>query len=174
MKKVLIPVMALLMLWVITPVMAPSEKIDNWGEFLGSATWPGEFWITNDLILHIKGAEGTGDVTGNLPGHMTFTLNAAIDVNPESPTFGVGSMHGKYVYSDDYGNTFEGNWRTENWGVVNMEGTGVAHGTGDYEGMIQHVTFSGWNMYLANPDYGPNGVYFDFDGIILSPHGTMP
>lgn len=165
MKKVLIPVLALLVFSMITTVMARAIQFPVSGSFLGSATVPGEVWITEDGILHVKGAEGVGPISGDLPGVMEFTLNAAVDLNT-----GVGSMHGKYVQSDDYG-TFEGTWRTENWGVVYYEGLGVAQGTGAYEGMIQHVAFWGYNLYLGGY-VGPDGVFFEYDGIILSPHGV--
>ena len=164
MNKVLILVMALLVFSMITTVMAPAIRIDVSGYYWGSAELPGESWITKDGILHVRGAVGVGPLSGDIPGIMTFTLNAEIDLNT-----GVGVMHGKYVSDHGDGN-FEGTYRTENTGVVNYEGTAIAQGTGAYEGMVMRTSFWGYNLYLGGYT-GPDGVYFDFVGTILSPHG---
>jgi hypothetical protein len=168
MKKVLIPVMALLVLFAVTPVMAPATKTPVSGSFLGSADpdVPGRVWTSEEGILQIRGAEGAGVTTGDIPGIMTFTLNAAIDMST-----GEGRAWGTYVSTDDYGNTFEGIWLVSVTGYVNIEGIGVGHGTGAYEGMLFKSSFWGVNLYLGGlPPEVPNGVWFDFVGIILSPH----
>lgn len=158
--------MALLVFSMITTAMASAIEFPVSGSFTGSPIAPGESWITEDGILHVKGAEGWGPTIGDLPGEMWFTLNVAIDLNT-----GFGAMHGKWVSTDDHG-TFEGTWRTENWGVVYFEGTAVGQGTGGYEGMIYKVTsFWGYNLYLGGY-IGPDGVHFDFEGVILSPKGV--
>jgi hypothetical protein len=164
MKKILIPVMALLVFSMITTVMAPAIEIPVSGFYIGSATWPGKSWMTKDGILHVKGAVGEGPISGDVPGTMVFTLNAEIDLNT-----GVGVMHGKYVSYHEYGD-FEGTYRTENTGVVFYEGTAIAKGTGAYEGMVMRTSFWGYNLYLGGY-IGPDGVYFDYEAIILSPHG---
>jgi len=184
-KVVLMPVMALVVLLMITPVMARATKFPAWGTFLGSAIVPPipELWTSEEGVLQLRGAIGRGTFSGNiLSGIMEFTLNAAIDVNPESSTFGEGTMHGKWVFSDDYG-TFEGSWRTENWGGVYepygwmpgiyMEGGAVALGTGAYEGMVMTGSFWGYNLYVGGlPLSVPDGVYFDYEGAIVSPQGV--
>ena len=166
MKKVVLMLGTVLsVLWLVTPVVAPATKTPAWGSFTGSATVPGEMWITQDGVLHLKDAEGAGSVVGTLPGSMEFTQNVAIDLNT-----GLGSGHGRWVFSDDYG-TFEGTWRVDHTDVVLFEGSAVAQGTGAYEGMIYKVHhFWGYNLYLGGYT-GPDGVYFDFIGTIISPRG---
>jgi hypothetical protein len=164
MKKVLILIMTLLAMFAVSPVMAPATKTPVTGFYIGSATRPGQSWITKDNILHIKNAEGFGPVIGDLPGDMWFTLSGAIDLNT-----GFGSMHGRWVFTDDSG-TFEGSYRADNWGVVYYEGSAIAQGTGGYEGQVYKVTsFWGFNLYLGGYE-GPDGVQFDFVGTILDPH----
>jgi hypothetical protein len=166
-KKVLMLVIGILVLWMITPAMAPPViEFPVSGYYWGSADpdAPGKLWITEDGILHIKGAVGEGPLSGDIPGTMMFTLNAEIDLNT-----GVGVMHGKYVAYAEYGD-FEGTYRTENTGVVNYEGTAVAQGTDAYEGMVMRTSFWGYNLYLMGYT-GPDGVYFDYEAIILSSHG---
>lgn len=162
-KVVLMPLMALVVLLMITPVMAPATKTPASGSLTASGTAPGEARITKDGILHIKDAEGAGPVVGDLPGYMVFTFSAAVDLST-----GLGSAHGKWVFSDDYG-TFEGAWRVDVTGVVFIDGSAIGQGTGAYEGMVFKVdSFWGYNLYLGGYT-GPDGVHFDFVGTILSP-----
>jgi hypothetical protein len=165
MKRVLILVMALLVFSMITTAMASAIEIPVSGSFTGSATAPGESWITNDNILQIKDAEGAGPSAGDLPGYMEFTLSGDVDLNT-----GLGSAHGKWVLSDDHG-TIEGTWRVDVTSVVFIEGSAVGKGTGDYMGMLFKVdSFWGYNLYLGGYE-GPDGVHFDFLGTILSTKG---
>jgi len=164
-KVVLMSAMALLVLCAIAPVMAPATTTPVSGSLTASVTVPGESWITGDGILHIKDAEGAGPVAGDLPGYMVFTFSAAVDLNT-----GLGSAHGKWLFSDDYG-TFEGTWRVDVTGVVSIDGSAIGQGTGAYEGMVFKVnSFWGYNLYLGGYT-GPDGVYFDFVGTILSSKG---
>lgn len=170
MKKALLSTtLALLVLWLVIPVMATATTIPVSGSFLGSAdpNAPGVVWISEEGILQIRGAEGAGVTSGDIPGTMAFTLNAAIDLST-----GEGRAWGTYVSSDGYGNTFEGTWLVSVTGYVNIEGISVGHGTGAYEGMLFQNSFWGANLYLGGlPPEVPNGVWFDFDGTILSPKG---
>lgn len=166
-KAVLASTMALLVVSLITQVMASTATVfEVVGSYTGSATVPGEVWVTEDGILHVKGGEGFGPVSGDLPGEMWFSLSGAIDLNT-----GFGSMHGKWVFTDDHG-TFEGSYRAENYGVVYYDdGSAGGKGTGGYEGMVYRVDpFWGYNLYLGGYT-GEDGVYFEFVGRILSPHG---
>jgi hypothetical protein len=169
MKKVaLMPLMALVALLMITPAMAPATKTIVKGEFFGYAVDPGTQRISKEGIVQIRDAVGMGDMTGDIPGVMTFTMNAAFD-----PTTGTGRAWGTYVSIDDYGNTFEGTWlmSVSYWGNY-MEGKSVGHGTGAYEGMLLRNRFWGYNMYFGvpMPPY-PEGtpIYFYFEGPIISP-----
>jgi len=165
-KVVLMPVMAIVALLMITPVMAPATKTTVTGEFFGYATAPGTQWMSDEGIVQIRDGAGAGWVTGDIPGNMTFTMNAAFD-----PTTGTGRAWGTFVSIDDYG-TFEGTWlmSVSYWG--NIEGKSTAQGTGAYEGMIFKSRFWGYNAYfgLPLPPY-PKGtpIYFYFEGPIISP-----
>jgi len=167
MKKVLVPVLVLLALWMATSVMAaPALKIPVSGDFTGSLTAPpAKKWITNGGILIIKGAEGAGPLTGSFTGIMVFTGMFATDLNT-----GLGHGCGKWVSTDAYG-TFEGTWITDVTGFVYVDGSSVGQGTGDYEGMILKNSFLGYNLYLGGYE-GPDGVYFEWVGTILSTKGT--
>ncbi len=160
---VLMLAMVLLVLCAIAPVMASATKTSVSGSLTASATAPGETWITEEGVLHIKDAEGAGPTVGDLPGYMEFTFSAAVDLNT-----GLGSAHGKWVLQD-YQGTMEGTWRVDVSGVVYIQGSAIGQGTGGYEGMVFKVdSFWGYNLYLGGYT-GSDGVYFDFLGTILSP-----
>lgn len=167
MKKVLVPVIALLALWMTTSVMAaPALKIPISGDFTASLTAePAKEWITKGGILIIKGAQGEGPTTGDFNGIMAFTGMFAIDLKT-----GLGRGEGKWVSTDAYG-TFEGTWITDVTGFIYVDGSSVGQGTGAYEGMILKNSFSGYNLYLGGYT-GANGVYFEWAGTILSTKGT--
>jgi len=101
---------------------------------------------------------------------MWFSLNGAIDLNT-----GFGSMHGKWIFSNMHGR-FDGSYRATNYGVVYYDdGSATGKGSEGYEGMVYRVDpFVGYNLYLGPPPYPEYGVYFDFVGRILSPHGVTP
>jgi len=167
-KVILMPVMALVVLLMITPVMAPATKTSVKGEFFGYATASGIQWTSEEGIVQIRDGAGAGMVTGDIPGFMTFSINAAFD-----PATGTGRAWGTYVASDNDGNpTFGGSWlmSVSYWG--NIEGRSVGHGTGAYEGMLFTNQFWGYNAYfgLPLPPY-PKGtpIYFYFEGTIISP-----
>jgi len=54
-----------------------------------------------------------------------------------------------------------------------VDGSSVGQSTGDYEGMILKNSFSGYNLYLIGYEGPDPGIYFEFDGTILSPKGTL-
>jgi len=167
MKKLLILAVALLVLFAVAPVMAPAMKTTVTGEFSGIATDPGVTWTSEEGIIQIRDGAGAGSVTGDLPGIMTFTMNAAFD-----PTTGTGRAWGTFVTTDPSGNTFEGTWlmSISYWGNY-IEGKSVAHGTGAYDGMILKNPFWGYNAYFGVPPYPDPPIYFEFDGTIISPQG---
>ena len=167
-KVVLMPVMAIVALLMITPVMAAATKTFVTGEFFGYATASGTQWMSEEGIVQIRDAVGTGWLTGDIPGFMTFTMNAAFD-----PATGTGRAWGTYVSTDDYGNTFEGTWlmSVSYWGNY-IDGRSEGHGTGAYDGMLLRNRFWGYNMYFGVPiPPFPKGtpIYFYFEGPIISP-----
>ena len=169
MKKVTIPVIALLMLFAATPVMAPATKIPVTGEFFGYATDTGTQWISEEGIIQTRGGAGEGEIVSEyIPGIMSFTFNAAFD-----PTTGTGRAWGTFVSTDPEGNPIlKGNWlvSVSNWGYY-IEGPSTGHGIGAYEGMHWSCRFWGYNSYFSMPPYPDPPIYFYLDGTILSPHG---
>jgi len=167
-KMVLMPLMALVVLLMITPVMAPATITFVKGEFFGYATAAGTQWVSEEGIVQIRGGAGAGWITGDIPGFMAFTMNAAFD-----PATGTGRAWGTFVSGDGYVNTFEGTWlmSVSYWGNY-IEGRSEAHGIGVYEGTLFKSRFWGYNMYFGvpMPPY-PKGtpIYFYFEGPILSP-----
>ncbi len=169
-KAVLASIMVLLVFSVITQVMASTATVyPITGSYVGSALPAGHSLVNKGNVLIVTGAQGYGPVVGTLTGTMWFTLTGAIDLKT-----GVGSMHGKWMFIDNYG-TFEGSWRADNHDVIYYEdGTGMGKGTGAYEGMVYRVErFWGYNLYLGGY-VGPDGVQFEFEATILSPHGVPP
>lgn len=164
-KVALVPVMALALLLMVTPVMARPTPTYVEGEFFGIAVDPGTQWISEKGIVQIRDGVGTGTLTGDIPGMMTFTMNAAFD-----PTTGEGRAWGRFVSSDNYGNTFEGTWlmSVSYWGNY-IAGRSVGRGTGAYEGMLLRNAFWGYNAYFGLPVFPyPEGtpIYFHYEGTI--------
>jgi len=171
MKKVLLPVMALLVLCVVAPVMAaPATKTPFTAEasFVPGNVYPGEEWITEDLIYHVKRQVGEGPVTGDIEGWSTIVRHATLDLKT-----GEGSCHGKIVITVVVDTvvvgTFEG---TEQSTITayggtpetpGISGTFIAYGTDTYEGQKMMASFEGGLI--------GDTVVVVFKGIILSPKG---
>jgi hypothetical protein len=165
-KVVLVPVMALALLLMATPVMARAIPTPVTGEYFGWLSDPGKQWISEEGIIQVRDGVGIGTLTGDIPGMMTFIFNAAFD-----PTTGEGRIWGKFVSSDNYGNTFKGTFvsSVSYWGNY-IAGRSVGRGTGAFEGMLLRNAFSGYNAYfgLPPPPY-PQGtpIYFRYEGTVL-------
>ena len=171
MKKVLLPVMALLVLFAVAPVMAaPATKTPFTADvsFVLGNVYAGEEWITMDGIYHVKGQVSQGPVTltpvtGDiLVGTMLIVRHATLDLNT-----GDGSCHGKIVITVN-GGTFEGSEQSTItlWGA-HISGTFLAQGTGMYEGQTIMASFEGGVVIVD----GVKTVVAEFEGIILSPKG---
>jgi hypothetical protein len=169
-KVVLVSAMVLALLLMISPVMARmggATRISLAGEYFGYVIDPGKQWVSEEGIVQVRDGVGTGTMTGDIPGFMTFTMNAAFD-----PTTGKGEIWGKFVSSDNFGNTFEGTFlaKVSDWGTI--DGKSVGRGTGAYEGMHLKNGFWGYNAYFGLPllPY-PKGtpIYFYWEGSVLSP-----
>ena len=176
MKKVLLPVMALLLLFAVAPVMAaPATKTPFTADvsFVLGNVYAGEEWITMDGIYHVKGQVSQGPVTltpvtGDiLVGTMLIVRHATLDLNT-----GDGSCHGKIVITVD-GGTFEGSEQSTItvYGITayggGISGTFLARGTGMYEGQRIMGSFEGGVVIVD----GVKTVVAEFEGIILSPKG---
>jgi hypothetical protein len=167
-KKILIPVMALLVLFIITPVLAtPATKTPFTAVLSFVPVSPGKQWITEDGISHVKGGIFEGTVTGisgpDISGTMWMSVDETVDLNT-----GEGSLHGKWTITA-IGGTFEGSAV----GVITptspttsyMSGTFIGHGAGDYEGQKIKGSFEGDVIVDVYP------IELDMEGIILSPKG---
>lgn len=163
MKKILMPVIALLVLLVVVPVMAaPATKTLFTAESTMTFATPGKAWTTKHGIYHVRDQEATGTVTGDIEGDIFLVRHMILDLNT-----GKGSCHGKFVITVD-GGTFEGSEQSKitNYALPpdGISGKLVAHGTGDFEGLKVTASFEGG---LISADT----IQLTFDGIILSPHG---
>ena len=172
MKKALIPVMALLVLFVVTPVMAaPAAKIPFTSEVslgFGSVSF-GKEWTTEDGIYHFKGAisEGTADIhsiLGDMSGTMIMVHDLALDMNT-----GHGQCHGKFVLTVDGMGTFEGSEHGTHT-ITNghyIAGGLVAKGTGMFEGLNMMASYEGEIFTVDTQQI----VVAEMEGILLSPTG---
>jgi len=162
-KKVLIPVMALLVLFVVAPVMAAPATKTPFTATITLTFLPTENeWITEDGIYHVKEQVAKGAVTGDVSGDMLLVRHMTLDLNT-----GEGSCHGKFVVTVD-GGTFEGSEQSTitNYaaGPDGISGTLVAHGTGMYKGLKMMGSFEGGLI-------GADTMQAILEGIILSPKG---
>jgi len=160
-KKIVIPVMALLVLFVVAPVMAAPATKTPFTAAITLTFLPTENqWITEDGIYHVKEQVAEGTVTGDVSGEMQLVRHMILDLNT-----GEGSCHGKFVVTVD-GGTFEGSEQSEitNYAALpdGISGTLVAHGTGDYVGLKMMGSFEGGLIE-------ENIVQATLEGIILSP-----
>lgn len=163
MKKALMPVMVLLVLFAVAPVMAaPATKTLFTAEasFIPGSISTGRGWITEDGIQHVKGAISEGTVTGGMSGTFWIMSDEVVDLNT-----GDGANHGKFVLTIN-GGTFEGSFQSIVY-MYTFSGTFVGHGTGVYEGQKIMGSHEG---ELIVVDTLPI-VEMVLEGIILSPKG---
>ena len=167
MKKVMIPVIALLVLFAVTPVMAePATKIS----FTGSASVgfgnvsPGKEWITNDGVYHVKGAVSQGEaevhsVLGTMAGIIIMVHDLALDLNS-----GLGDCHGKVVIAIPGVGTFEGSEHGSHMVTDRhfISGDLVARGTGGFDGLMMKGSYEGEMLDQV--------MEAEIEGTLLSPN----
>ena len=171
-KRILIPLVVLLVLFIATPVIAaPATKTPFTAEaslVLGNIS-QGKQWITEDGISHVKGAISEGTLTStsgpDISGTIRMTTTESVDLNT-----GEGSLHGKWTITampDSY--TFEGSavavMTPTSPTTSHISGTFIGHGTGDYDGQKIKGSFE------ADVTIGIPQVEMDLEGILLSPKG---
>lgn len=159
-KTVLMPVTALLLLFVVAPVMAaPATKTPLTAEakFISGNVSPGRMWTTGGNIVQVKGAISAGTVIGDISGGILFVSDETLDMNT-----GKAVNHGKFVMTV-VGGTFEGSFRGMGIGS-SFSGTFVGQGTGTREGQKLMGSFEGTVTYVG---VIPN-VEMTIEGIILS------
>jgi len=170
MKKVLIPVIALLVLFAVTPVMAaPATKIPFTAEAslgFGNVSL-GKEWTTDDGIYHFKGAVSTGDISihsvlGDMIGTMMMVHDLALDLNT-----GLGDCHGKFVITVVGVGTFEGSEHgahtiTDQHHIAGML---LAHGTDGFAGLKMTASYEGEIITVDTQQV----VVAEIEGMLLSP-----
>ncbi len=165
MKKFLLLALALLAISFVAPVMASATRTAVSGTATLSVTSIGDVRITKSGIMHQVAAEASGPVTGAmLSGQMEIKLNANFNLNT-----GEGVAFGSFAVIDTQG-TFHGMFIVRDTGFVNFEGSGEAHGTGAYEGMLLQLQFQGTDLYRGGYT-GPDGLTMTYSGYMLSPKG---
>jgi len=135
------PVMALLVLFVVAPVMAaPAAKTPYTADVILAIISPGEEWETEGGILHVKGliAEGTFVSTLGISGVMRKKLDYTLNT-----ITGKGTMVGKFVLTVDGIGTFEGSFRDQITEFTHLSGTVVGQGTGVFAGWKTMGTWYG-------------------------------
>lgn len=162
MKKVLMPVMALMVLFAIAPVLGRATKTPFTAQvtFISGSVSPGKMWTTKGNITHVKGSISSGNVTGGLTGTVLLVTDEALDLNT-----GMGVVHGKFVLTVA-GGTFKGSSRGLVTGGTHFSGTFVAQGTGAVEGKKLMGSFEGEVIQAI-----PVKVTLMLEGMILSPKG---
>lgn len=166
MKKVMIPVITLLLLFAVAQVVAePATKI----LFTGSVSFgfgnvsPGEEWITNDGVYHVKGAVSQGEAEvhsalGTMIGTMIIVHDLALDLNT-----GLGDCHGKAVIAVPGVGTFEGSEHGSHMITDRhyISGGIVARGTGEFDGLMMKGAYEGEIIQQV--------VEAEMEGTLLSP-----
>ena len=171
MKKVRIPVIALLVLFAVTTVMAaPATKIPftGWGTFVFGNVSPGEEWTTGDGVYHVKGVVSQGDAyvyspLGVMEGTMIVVHDLTLDLNT-----GLGNCHGKFVITVPGVGTFEGSEHGSH--VITdahyISGGLVAKGTGTFDGIKMKSSYEGEILIVDTQQV----AQVDMEGTLLLPN----
>ncbi len=162
-KGILIPLVALLVLFIATPVIAaPAAKIPFTANVKLQITDSGEEWPTKGDILHVKGLIAEGFFNSSELGIVNAAMWKKLDFTLNTIT-GKGTMHGKFVLTVDGAGTFEGSFRDKITDSTHLAGTVVGQGTGAFEGVKTMGTWEG--------DIMGTEIVNVLDAILLSPRG---
>ena len=159
-KRILIPLIALLVLFAVAPVMAaPATKtpFTTHVTFITGNVSPREMWTTQGNILQIKESTSAGNVSGDISGTVLLTMDETLDLNT-----GLGVNHGKFVITLT-GGTYEGSSRSM-FTDLSFSGTFIAHGSGSVERQVLMGSFEGV-ITIVDSLHLVNVV---FEGVILS------
>jgi len=122
-----------------------------------ATTDPGETFVDEDGIVHMRGVVIEQQVLGDVVGVQTVTFDANFD-----PLTGDGDVHGFFEFTGTalgLTGTFEGRFGGPLVGGVFFFST-TAQGSGDFDGMKKMTT---------GQTIAPN--VFSYEGRILSPQG---
>jgi hypothetical protein len=162
-KKILMPVIALLALFVVAPVTAaPAAKIPYTADVSLEITSQGEYWTTEGGLLHVRGLIAEGLFNSADLGIVDATMWKKLDYTLNTVT-GEGTMHGKFVLTVGEAGTFEGSFRDRITDFTHLSGTVVGQGTG---------AFAGWKtMGIWYGDIIDGTIENVLEAMILSPKG---
>ena len=162
-KKVLMPLMVLLVLFAVAPVMAaPATKTAYTADVILTIIDPGETWTTEGGILHVKGLIAQGSFDSADLGIVDATMWKKLDYSLNTIT-GKGTMHGKFVLTVN-GGTIEGSFRDKITDSTHLAGTVVGQGTGGFAGWKTMGTWYG-DIIVD----GPTTIVNVLDAILLIP-----
>jgi hypothetical protein len=160
-KKILIPVMALLVLFAVAPITAaPATKTPYAANVKLQITDPGEARTTKGDILHVKGLIAEGFFNSSELGIVNAAMWKKLDFTLNTIT-GKGTMHGKFVLTVDGAGTLEGSFRDKITDSTHLAGTVVGQGTGAFEGV---KTIGTWEGDIIGTE-----IVNVLDAILLSP-----
>lgn len=162
-KRVLIPITALLVLFAVAPVMAaPATQtpFTAHATFITGNISPGEMWARTKErnIVQIRGSTSTGNVAGDISGTVLLVADETFDMNT-----GLGLNHGEFVIAV-VGGTYEGSFRSMFTGL-SFSGTFVGQGTGTLEGQVLMGSYEGEVTYVDTLPV----AHMAIEGVILSP-----
>jgi hypothetical protein len=135
-SKTMIILSLALMLFLVyaIPASAQAERLSFSGTTCTqSQTPPEKFWISDDGVMHSRGAVLTNiDVIDGDYDTGIAIMTGDIDLNLAT---GYGHAHGTFtLYPSAYSGTFEGHW-SSHISPDGLRGSAVGHGTGELEGV---------------------------------------
>jgi len=162
-KKVLIPVMALLVLFAVAPVMAATAaKTPYTANVKLDIISIDKVWTTKRGIQQVRGLIAEGFFNSTELGIDNATMWKKLDYTLNTIT-GKGTMHGKFVLTVGEAGTIEGSFRDKITNSTHLAGTVVGQGTG---------AFAGWKtMGIWYGDIIDGTVENVLEAIILMPKG---
>jgi len=162
-RKILMPIVALLVLVAVAPVIAPpAAKTPYTASVKLQITDPGEAWTTKGDILHVKGLIAEGFFNSSELGIVNAAMWKKLDFTLNTIT-GKGTMHGKFVLTVDGAGTLKGSFRDKITDSTHLAGTVVGQGTGAFEGVKTMGTWEG--------DIIGTEIVNVLDAMLLSPKG---
>jgi hypothetical protein len=148
MKKVLSPVVALLIVSVMLIIPARAKTVEPYSSHIESALIdPGKQWVSEDGILHIRDSHWVGTEVGTLG---SSTLEDWLSLNVDLAT-GEGNFYGNWQLTFEGGSTISGTatGRISLGYLINGMFIGT-HATGEFEGVQKKGSLDG---YLSDPTH---------------------
>jgi len=148
MKKVLLPMVALLILSVMLIAPTKAKTAEPYSSHIESALIdPGKQWVSEDGILHIRGSYWVGTEVGTLGSSV---LEDWLSLNVDLAT-GEGTFSGNWVLTFEERGTISGTaiGKISLGYLINGMFIGT-HATGEFEGVQKKGSLDG---YLSDPTH---------------------